>query len=295
MGGILHDPFRLQALSEVIGARGKHHEFDRVARLTARSLQVPTSLITLIGATDQYFGGICGGSEEMTTSRGGPHENSLCRHTVAQGVLVSITHASADPAFRDNPIVKANGIEAYLGIPLTNSDGHIFGTICGIDYKPRDWTVEEIDVLRDFAAVATGQLEAIALHERMRVAMDVALHDLKTPLSGLTMASALVHERRGSIPPELHPLLEVVRSSTEAAKKLVDTLGNSQGCEEISYCGDGVDLCRSILKRLAPSAEAKSIRVEFVHEGRGGLAASVLAIGQALENLVSAHMEARSP
>jgi len=283
---LLHPP-RLEAVERVWDADHLEHEFDRLARLAAKSLRAPTSLITLIGATAQRFRGICGGSEAMMETRGGPHENSLCRHTVVKGSLVAVSNASADPEFRNNPIVLANGIEAYLSIPLVNDDGQILGTICGIDYVAREWTSDEIDSLRDHAAVAIGQLEAIAMNQRMRMAMDVALHDLKTPLSGLTMASSLVEEKLELIPSSLHPLMEVVRSSTEAATKLVATLSASQRHEKHSPCDDVVAVINSVVARLSPPAKRKDITLLQTSTHTSDLDIPRWVIEQILENLIT--------
>ena len=199
--GLLYDELRLQAVSAVLPSdAGADHDFDRLARLAALALRTPTSFITLIDGSNQHFRGVCGPSQAMGESRSGSHANSLFRHTVVEGAIVSIPNIAMDPLFSNNATVEALGIMAYIGIPLVTTQGHTIGSMCGIDYEPRDWTAEEIDLLRDYAAIAVGQLEATAISAKIRVAFDVALHDLKTPLSGLTMASSLFTERIASVP-----------------------------------------------------------------------------------------------
>ncbi|WP_367871936.1 GAF domain-containing sensor histidine kinase [Luteolibacter sp. Populi] len=261
----LFDEARLQAVAEVLPVQlDPDADLDRIARLAARAVGAPTSLITLIGGTAQYFRGVCGAPAAMGDAREGPHTDSLCRHTVLEGEIVSIPNTAEDARFADNPIVTALALKAYLGIPLVTADGHILGTICVIDYEAREWSADEIDLLRDYAAVAMGHLEAVANNAKIRVAFDVALHDLKTPLSGLLMAASLVHERMDSVPAELRPLMKVVESSTHAAVKLVETLATErQGRVTSSICADPAGTMESILDRLRHRADRKAIAFEF--------------------------------
>ncbi len=286
--GLLYDELRLQAVSAVLPSdAGADLDFDRLARLAASALRTPTSLITLIDESNQHFRGVCGPPPAMGDSRSGPHVHSLCRHTVVEGVVVTIPDTGADPRFSHNPTVKALGIKAYVGIPLVTTQGHTIGSICGIDYEPREWTAGEIDLLRDYAAVTVGQLEATANSAKIRVAFDVALHDLKTPLSGLTMASLLVSERMASIPVELHPLLQVVESSTAAAVKLVETLALEQRTAAYTDCNDPVKTATQVISRLSDRAAGKGMFVEFVPAEPRALRVPPWVLEQILENLTS--------
>jgi len=286
--GLLYDELRLQAVSAVLPSDpGADHDFDRLARLAAKALRTPTSFITLIDESRQHFRGACGPSWAMGDSRSGPHANSLFRHTVVEGVIVSIPDVGADPLFSGNATVEALGIRAYIGIPLVTTQGHTIGSICGIDYEPREWTAEEIDLLRDYAAIAVGQLEATAISAKIRVAFDVALHDLKTPLSGLTMASSLVTERMSSIPVELHPLLKAVEISTAAAVKLVETLALEQQTAAYTDCLDPVRTATQVISRLRDRAAGKGMSVEFVPERSRALRVPPWVLEQILENLTS--------
>ena len=261
----LFDEARLRAVAAVLPEEaGPDADLDRIAQLAARAVAVPTTLITLIGETHQHFRGMCGASAAMGEARDGPHANSLCRHTVLEGEIVSIPNTAEDARFADNPVVTALALKAYLGIPLVTADGHILGTICAIDYRAREWSADEIALLRDYAAVAMGQLEAMANSAKIRVAFDVALHDLKTPLSGLLMAASLVHERMDAVPAELKPLMKVVKTSTEAAVKLVETLSTERQERALtSICADPAGTMESILDRLRHRADRKAIAFEF--------------------------------
>ena len=68
-----------------------------------------------------------------------------------------------DPLVRDSAAVAELGVVAYVGMPLFTSDGHVLGSFCVIDTAPRIWTIDELALLRDFAAAAMTE---IALRER---------------------------------------------------------------------------------------------------------------------------------
>lgn len=286
---LLMDPSRLRAVAEVLpDVSGQDEDFDRIARLASQALAAPTAFVTLITATDQNFVGLCGAPEAMGGSRGGPHEHSLCRHTVLAGEVVSITNTLENPVFSGNPIVLGLGLKAYLGIPLVTSQGHTLGTICVIDYTPRDWSIAEIDLLRDYAAVALGQLEAVANSARIRAAFDVALHDLKTPLSGLLMASSLVSQRLDSLPQELHPLFQVVEESTAAAVRLVNTLAAEQREMTVTpSASDPMRAAQEVISRLRPRADAKGMVLDSACTETCRLNAPPWVVEQILENLIS--------
>jgi signal transduction histidine kinase len=283
---LLHNEPRLRAVRAVLPEKvADDPEFDRIARLAAKALGAPTSFVTLIDSTKQTFIGVSGPPAAMGNDREGPHENSLCKHTALSGGVVSITDAANDPLFCNNPIVHGLGIGSYLGIPLVTAEGHTVGSICVIDYQARVWTLEEIDLLRDYAAVAAGQLDAVASHAKIRMAFDVALHDLKTPLSGLSMASGLMSERMESLPTYLKPLVQVVESTTAAAIQLVQTLSGQNRKEPSQDCSDPVAVIRQIVSKLKDPANAKKITVTIDAGEAQSVRAPQWVLEQIIENL----------
>jgi formate hydrogenlyase transcriptional activator len=60
------------------------------------------------------------------------------------------------------------GIGAYAGIPLVNSEVHALGTFCVLDEQPRDWTDEEVEILRVLATSAMSEIELRRLVGELR-------------------------------------------------------------------------------------------------------------------------------
>lgn len=284
----LSDRSRLDAVAAVLPASpGPDDEFDRLTRLASRMLNVPTCLVSLVTSDRQEFRGACGLPENLTESRGTPLSHSICQITVTSGELVCIEDAMTDPRTFANPVIDAIGLRSYLGFPLMNDSGKILGAFCLIDYKPRQWTLDDLDAVRDFAALAVGQLDAVANNARIRAAFDVALHDLKTPLSGILMASSMFKEQMGLIPVQLHPLLEVVESSTAAAIRLVKALAEEDQRKSARWCEHPAATLSNVVGKLLSAANSKGmeIDVEFVDNHPVDVPPWVLE--QMLENLTS--------
>ena len=163
----LADPARLQSLHRVCLTGEPDEAFDRFASLVRRLLGVPMALVSLVDDERQYFPGQDGLSEPWRTKRETPLSHSFCRHVVTEGRSKVYPDARKDPEVRDNLAIPDLGVVAYAGMPLTDADGRTLGSLCALDTEPRDWTADELAVLRDLAAVCSSEL-------RLRIARDVA-------------------------------------------------------------------------------------------------------------------------
>jgi GAF domain-containing protein len=69
-----------------------------------------------------------------------------------------VSDARQDPQLRDNLAIRDMGVIAYLGVPLITREGHAVGTLCVIDHKPRVWTTDQVDLLRDLATSVVTEI-----------------------------------------------------------------------------------------------------------------------------------------
>src|SRR5262249_3896280 len=86
-----------------------------------------------------------------------PLTHSFCKHAVGSREPLVVAEARGDPLF--GPYSEVTGVRAYAGIPLITSDGHALGTFCIVDWRPHDWTQEEIGILRTLAASTMSEIE----------------------------------------------------------------------------------------------------------------------------------------
>ena len=121
--------------------------FDRLTRLAKQLFGVPIALVSLIDMDRQWFKSKQG-LDACETGR----DISFCGHAVLSDAIFEITDASQDQRFADNPLVTGPpNIRFYAGAPLSSTDGYQIGTLCIIDEKPRQLTLDERAALRDLA------------------------------------------------------------------------------------------------------------------------------------------------
>lgn len=138
--------------------------FDRITRLACRLFDVPIALVSVVDAERQWFKS-CQGLSARETSR----EISFCGHAILGNGIFEITDATQDERFADNPLVTAApNIRFYAGAPLATADGYNIGTLCLIDTRPRELSIEDRTSLRDLADAVEEEINQTQLREKTR-------------------------------------------------------------------------------------------------------------------------------
>lgn len=158
--GLIRNSERLAALQRTgLLDTPREETFDRLTRLASRTLHVPVVLVSLVAADRQWLKSAVGLPEPWASQRQTPLFHSFCQHVVASGEPLVIPDARDHPLVCDNRAVSELGVVAYAGVPLVTSDGLTLGAFCAIDGQPRAWTKQQIEILRDLAAVAMTEIE----------------------------------------------------------------------------------------------------------------------------------------
>ena len=175
--------------------------FEHLVRLIRTALRVPVALITLVESDRQVFAAQCGLPEPWASAGQTPLSHSFCQHVVARGEPLIIRDARLDSRVRDNLAVPDLGVVAYCGVPLVDDGGATLGSVCAIDTRPRDWTDDDLALLRTVSAQATAEVQlraqslqlaedldrqrALAADRQTMVRLNV--HDLRTPLTAMLL------------------------------------------------------------------------------------------------------------
>lgn len=151
---------RLAALASLdILDTGLDERFDRVTRLAAKFFDMPIALVSLVDLDRQWFKSRHGLSVTET-----PRDISFCGHAINHDAPFIIHDTATDERFHDNPLVTSGPhIRFYAGCPLVLKDNIRLGTLCLIDKKPRDFSVEDAKALQDFAAIIESQIQALCI------------------------------------------------------------------------------------------------------------------------------------
>jgi len=128
--------------------------FDRITRLTARILNVPTVILVLVDKDRLFF-----------KSHYGMELTELARHgsfsevTIQENKQLIVPDAKLDPRFANHPsVVGKPFFRFYFGNPVAAVDGSLVGTLCALDQQPRMPSAEDLAVLRDLSLIAQIEL-----------------------------------------------------------------------------------------------------------------------------------------
>ncbi|MCX4448159.1 GAF domain-containing SpoIIE family protein phosphatase [Streptomyces sp. NBC_01789] len=184
----MKDPGRLEALRLAGLTAAADPGMDRFARLVTRLLRVPVSLVSLLEADRQVFPGMAGMSGFWAARRETPLSHSFCQHVVADGGPLILGDTRTHPRTCASLAIPDLQVIAYAGMPLTDADGHVLGSLCAIDHQPRTWTADELRDLEDLTAACSMEL-------RLRIASELIQRDRDHAGLLLRAAIELAHAR----------------------------------------------------------------------------------------------------
>lgn len=147
---------------------------DRFARLVTRVLGVPVSLVSLLETDRQVFPGMVGLAEPWAARRETPLSHSFCQHVVVDGRPLILEDTRVSPRTCASMAIPDLQAIAYAGMPLTDADGHVLGSLCAIDHNPRKWTEDQLQDLRDLTVACSVEIRLRIASEQLRQDRDQA-------------------------------------------------------------------------------------------------------------------------
>lgn len=142
--------------------------FDRLTELASRSLKMPVALFTMLTSTRQWFKSRQGLEMKQT-----PRSWAFCNHTILQKDVFTVEDLARDARFADNPAVTGSpNFRFYAGAPVIDANGFALGSLCVIDYKPRNLDREQLQTLRAFAQFTSDAVQLRAANRQLHWALD---------------------------------------------------------------------------------------------------------------------------
>ena len=225
--------------------------FNEITKLAALICEAPVALINFI-EQDRIKSKSAFGFDNIDIPLGG----SLCIHTLQQHDLLVVPDTTLEPHFLDHPWVSgAPYLRFYAGIKLKADDGQSLGTLCVLDYKPRELSENQCNSLRALAnqvMIYVGLMHAnekqAVLIQELHLAQKELLRLASTdPLSGLLNRRAFeecLHKERARIQRGEHSST-LLMIDFDDFKRVNDEFGHETGDVVIRQFAE---VCRNIFR-----------------------------------------------
>jgi signal transduction histidine kinase len=298
-----HDAARLATLySYSILDSAPEQGYDDVTALACFICGTPYSTITLVDKDRQWFKSEVGFGTSQTGRADG-----FCACAVLQPEPLIVEDTLLDPCFAGNPFVLAGPkIRFYAGAPLIAPNGHILGTVCVFDTKPRALTAEQITALKALSRQVMARLEirlrmleaeraaaAIMQAEKLaavgRLASSMA-HGINNPLEAVTNLLYLSRQRiqDGEVRVWLDQADQELRRVSAIANQTLQFHKQTSKPQAVSC----VDLCSTALSVYEARLKNANIQVETRKRANEPVECFESDIRQVLGNVIANAIDA---
>lgn len=163
--------------------------YEDLTALATYVCETPTALISLVDQERQWFKSRIGMAVDETE-----RSLSFCAHTIANPEVLVVEDTFLDARFAQNPLVLSGPhIRFYAGAPLVAPNGHVLGTICVIDSKPRTLSAAQVAALQSLSRQVMALLESrLQLLDNQKTA--AALMQSEKLAAVGRLASSMAHE-----------------------------------------------------------------------------------------------------
>ena len=230
---------RLSALrSYCVLETGREARFDDLTCLASTICETPVSLISLVDTNRLFFK-----SAHGMDVREVPYPDFFCGHAIRQRDIFVVPDANEDLRFANHPLVADSPrVRFYAGAPLITPQDYRLGTLCVIDFVPRQLQPKQLETLRILARQVMCQLE-------------LNLQAMRDPLTGLYNRRQLEEGLHREVlrARRVGGSVGVMAIDVDHFKRVNDTLGHEVGdfalrgiADELSSCVREEDIaCRA--------------------------------------------------
>jgi diguanylate cyclase (GGDEF)-like protein len=259
---VLRAPARLRALAdtELFGTPDEVL-FDRWARRAVELTSAPNAALVLVDAESSFLKAFQRAEGAPGEERFVPVVDSLCREVVVRGQPFIVEDAATDRRSRDYARVRTFPVGAYAGIPIRSDDGHVLGSFCVVDTRPRRWTDQQLAGLADIAAAVEAEIRLRAArraHRRLTTLLDTLHHTHELMMERAPLTQVLDALVRG-VERETDGLVASITLVGEQREQRHPEALRLRSCWSVPICnGDGALLGTFALTGRVPRAATTS-------------------------------------
>jgi class 3 adenylate cyclase len=131
--------------------------YDEIAELAAYICRCPKAYISFIDDDRRWLTARYGLRPELIEI---PRATSVCATTICGTEVLVVRDIKQDPRFSQTPVAMADPpCRFYCGLPLITDEGYALGTLCVLDFEPRELSFEQVESLRRLSRQVLTQLE----------------------------------------------------------------------------------------------------------------------------------------
>ncbi|HEX4462798.1 MAG TPA: GAF domain-containing sensor histidine kinase [Polyangia bacterium] len=196
--------------------------------------------------------------------------------TLCSPPLTAALAASGDP------LLARLSAQSYIIVPLKSEDKTMGAVTFAFAESDRRYDADDLAMLEDLAHRASLALENARLYQAAQQAVRVredllaiVSHDLRSPLSAVSMAAALLTRSAGAPDPvRLTKYADTIKRSTERMEALIRDLLSFASIEAGHLVIEPKptlvdDLLRDVLELMQPIAASKQVALDIDHDATG--------------------------
>jgi class 3 adenylate cyclase len=131
--------------------------YNEIAALAAQICGCPVAYISFIDDHRRWLKAKYGLPPEITDNS--PRETAVCSTTICGAELFVAPDMTQDPRFDGGAMVVDAHCRFYCGMPLITDEGYALGTLCVMDFGPRQLSFEQTEGLRRLSRQVLTLLE----------------------------------------------------------------------------------------------------------------------------------------
>ena len=157
----------LDALAALASAEGDEI-VERALAVARDMLGMDLAYMTQFTEQDQVYRAVDGAGDEFSMQEGAAYalEGSYCQRMVLGHIPNVVPDTAANDELRDLELTAKADIGSYVGVPITLSDGTLYGTVCVTSHDANPELAErDLAFMQVLARIIAAQLEQRRLNK----------------------------------------------------------------------------------------------------------------------------------